>query len=151
MRAVKLCTNKIHQFLTWGAGQRRLTRIMAIKGWLLLLLRFLTYVTTLQLTDVWWRQSVLWHEGSTFWPHGRPAPALVYAYNVALNSPDKRRWREGMTTLWWSDNTSADNSRHLSHITNSQARRKQFDISPANHFPSPSLPLSPPPLRSRPP
>ena len=35
-RAVKLCTNKIPQFLTGGAGQRMLTCIMAIKWGLML-------------------------------------------------------------------------------------------------------------------
>jgi len=40
MQAVKLCTNKILQFLTGGAGQRRLTCVMAVKHWLLLLLFF---------------------------------------------------------------------------------------------------------------
>jgi len=33
MLAVKLCTNKILQFLTGGAGWRRLTCIMAIEQW----------------------------------------------------------------------------------------------------------------------
>jgi len=38
MWAVKFCTNKILQFLTGGASWRRLTCIMAVKRWLLLLL-----------------------------------------------------------------------------------------------------------------
>ena len=43
MWAVKLCTNKIFQFITGGAGYHKLTCIMAIKrvvcwlGWLLVM------------------------------------------------------------------------------------------------------------------
>jgi len=40
MQAVKLCTNKILQFLTEGAGQCRLTCMIAAKRLLLLLLLF---------------------------------------------------------------------------------------------------------------
>jgi len=41
MRAIKLCANKILQFLSGGAGLHRLTCIMAVKRWLLLTLMFL--------------------------------------------------------------------------------------------------------------
>jgi len=40
-RAVKLCINKIIQFLTGGAGYSKLTCIMAVKSWLLLLPYFI--------------------------------------------------------------------------------------------------------------
>jgi len=52
MRAVKLCTNIILQFLTRAAGQCRLTCIMAVKRWWwwllwLLLLLFLLVVVVI--------------------------------------------------------------------------------------------------------
>jgi len=43
MRAVKFCTNKILQFLTGGDGKRRLTCIMAVKRWLLCVIKCQMY------------------------------------------------------------------------------------------------------------
>ena len=40
MRAVKLYTNKILQFLTGGAGCHRLTCVVAVKWWLWMLLLY---------------------------------------------------------------------------------------------------------------
>ena len=45
MQAVKLCTNKILQFLTGGVGLHRLTCIMAINGGLLVALTLQTLLT----------------------------------------------------------------------------------------------------------
>ena len=42
MWAIKLCANKIFQFLTGGAGYGRLTRVMAVKQWLLCVLYCMT-------------------------------------------------------------------------------------------------------------
>ena len=37
MWAIKLCANKIFQFLTGGAGYRRLAYMLAVKWWLVVL------------------------------------------------------------------------------------------------------------------